>query len=364
MNYDVIIATLNRPDVLQLSVPLVLDQARPPRRLIIVDASVNHEAVRNSVLSAVGTSKVEVVIVHHDRGNLPQQRNVGLEHVISPVVAFLDDDIFWWQGVGESLMRIYERDDAGDIGGVCTAMTPVPPPEVSERIVLSDYRMKTGDRIRLTIDSTRHRIEARLIPDPLWVHGASRWGVRPMPKWLAEENAAPVELMGGGRMSFRTELIRRYGFDEHLGSRFGYAAYEDADASFKIAKEHLLIGARNARVCHQKHPTARGDGHKVGFFMLFNRAYIICQFSPPGSAARRQLKPFAYYKLLQYSAAMHSAWGRDRARGAWAAIRGLDRLLSAEPGNVRTIYDAEFDEFLTERANTTRNRSGAQSARV
>lgn len=130
MNYDVIIATRNRSEALKLSIPLILQQGHPPQNLIIVDASDDHETVRETVIEIVGEFACSLKILHC-RPNLPYQRNRGLEHVESPVVILPDDDSFWWSGVGEAIMRVYERDNDGDIGGVCAVATPTPPPGVA-----------------------------------------------------------------------------------------------------------------------------------------------------------------------------------------------------------------------------------------
>jgi glycosyltransferase involved in cell wall biosynthesis len=344
MDYDVVIATRNRAEVLKISIPLIFNQSRPLRKLIIVDSSDNHKAVKQNVTEIVGNAPIKLEILH-TKPNSSQQRNLGVERVESPVVMFPDDDSLWWPGMGEAIMRIYERDTNGDIGGVCGRETNRPPPDID--IVADDmYRMRISDRIRQKIGGFRHKFDDKFCPDPLWIHGRSCWNVRPFPQWLYNIDAALVEFMGGFRMSFKTELIRKYKFDEDLGTYIGYAAYEDADASFKILQEKLLVGAHDAHVYHYKAPNQRANGFELGFILLFNRAYIICRYSPLGSCARTMLKRFALYKISQYLLNIGSKFGRDRVRGVWVAINKMEDLLNTPPELLRQRYLELCQEVL------------------
>jgi glycosyltransferase involved in cell wall biosynthesis len=337
MEYDAVIATRNRAEVLKISIPLILEQSRPPRKLIVVDSSDNHNVVRRTVQFITSGSKVDLEILHSQRACSAHQRNLGIERVESPVVMFPDDDSFWWPGVGEAIMRIYERDTNGDIGGVCAREITVPPPSVH----LDDgkiYKMTLADRIRQKIGRPRHIFDDFVCPDPLWIHGRTRWTVRPVPDWLNEENAALVEFSGAARMSLRVEIIRNDGFDEDLGLYTGWAAYEDADISFKVMRNHLFVGARNARAYHHRCPGQRSGGFKIGFLTQFNRAYVICRYSPPGSRARRALKRFAIYKMMQYLLDFRSQFGRDRVRGVFKAIKGIKILLKTPSEHLRECY--------------------------
>ena len=336
MDYDVVIPTRNRSDALKLSIPLILGQSRKPQRLIVVDSSDDHELVHRTIENIVSKNAVELIILH-SQANSALQRNIGLEYVDSPVVVFGEDDCLWWPGYAEAIIRIYEEDKNCDIGGVCGRETPQPPPnkDISSNDI---YRMKFSDLIRQKIGGFRHKFDYKFCPDPLWIHGRSRWNVRPLPEFLRNIDSAMVEFMGGGRSSFRPEVIRKYGFDAELGKYAGYAAYEDADASFQVLQEKLLVGAHDAHICHYKAPSRRASGFQLGFLLLFNRTYIICKYSPHGSQARRMLKRFGRYKLALYSTAIFDSFGRDRVRGTLAALNSMDELLNCPIERLREKY--------------------------
>ena len=344
MDYDVVIATRNRPEALKLSIPLILGQSRKPQQLIIVDASDNHEDIQNTAREMVASSSVKLVILK-SKANLSHQRNLGLEYVEAPVVMFSDDDSLWWPNYGQAIMRIYERDTDGYLGGVSATGIAIPPPDahLAENKI---YNMSIPDRIRQKIERPRHIFDNFVCPDPLWLHGRSRWTVNPVPKWLKEENAALVELSGGAHMTFRTEIIRECGFDEDFCIYTGYSAYGDVMPSFYVLQKRLLVGAHKALSHHFRYPGERTSGFKFGFFTQINRAYLICRFSPPGSAARRALKRFAIYKMMQYLLDFRSQFGRDRVRGVCAAMKAMNDLLNVSPDRLRQCYLEQCEKFM------------------
>jgi len=324
MEYDIVIATRNRAPILEVSIPLMLSQGRRPRRVIVVDSSDDDQAVPKTLESISAADPIDLKYVRSEIGSA-HQRNVGLRSVISPVVMFPDDDSLWLPGVADAVMRIYELDQDKVIGAVCAAEALSPPPGVFATAKRA-YEMSWKDRLKLKIERWRNAMEQRFAPDPCWLHGKSRWTVRPVPPWLAAENAVLVEYMTGFRMSFRTDLIHRCGFDEALTS---YSLFEDVEASFTIMRTHLIIGARHAQVFHYRSPGKRTDGRRRGAFEILNRAYVVSKHSPQGSVARSLMRRYGHYKLAQYALACHTPFGRERFRGAWRALKCLDAIVSA-----------------------------------
>ncbi len=349
MDYDVVIATRNRLEALKLSIPLILKQERPPHKLIIVDASDDYETVRETVIETVAKSTCNLKILHC-KPNLPYQRNRGLEHVESPVVFLPDDDSFWWPGVGEAIMRVYERDNDGHIGGVCAVATPTPPPGVAMALKGGDgYKMRRYDFLIRKWGRIRFRIENRLFPDPYRIHGMDITNGKTAHTWLAEENCVVVPFMAGVCFSFRTNDIRRNGFCEELGDLMGWTGGEDAEACFHVMKRRLLVGNHNAKVCHYRFPSRRGDGFRIGFVMLFNHAYIICKHSKPGSRARKSLKHWALYKTFLYLFGINTRFGRARLRGAFLALKFMKDLQTCSSESLRENYLRLCEKVVSEK---------------
>ncbi len=75
LEFAVVIATRNRKSVLQLSLPLMLKQERPPGQLIVVDASDDHEEVKTMVEGIVaGTHcRPELQVIRSEAGSAHQR---------------------------------------------------------------------------------------------------------------------------------------------------------------------------------------------------------------------------------------------------------------------------------------------------
>jgi hypothetical protein len=233
-----------------------------------------------------------------------------------------------------SIMRIYQLDKEEAVGGVCSREAT----NASEGLMKeakTTYAMKALDVFKLRVSRFRYKAEAILFPDPLRLHGQSQLITRKSPAWLESENAILVEHMTGFRMSFRTKLIKKIGFDEVLGR---YALSEDIDASFSVLQSHLLVGARNAGIFHYKDPTPRGRGDVLGVTHVLNDAYVVCKHAHRDSPARSRLKAFFRYKIALYALAINSRFGRERFLGALRAYRCLDALMRASPQDLSKAY--------------------------
>ncbi len=326
MDFDIVIATRNRRAALQVSVPLMLSQSRLPTRLIVVDASDDHGEVRKAVEQCVQAARTPVAlrIVESEPGSA-LQRNVGLRSVTAPVVMFPDDDALWFPHVAASTMAVYERDTAGVIGGVGGTESPVPPPALFREQV-SPGSMDARDRVQLLLGRFLDRIEAKLFPDPFFLETRYRYGNKELPRWLHEEKAVRATVFPGFRMSFRTDLIRRTGFDETLGR---YALFEDYDACLGVLDRHMLVDSTRAWVFHNRSPEKRVNGVEWGVLQVLNRAYVICKRTPPGSPSRRRLRAFSCYKLVRYLLQAQTRYGRQRVKGAMKALPHIGSLLRA-----------------------------------
>jgi glycosyltransferase involved in cell wall biosynthesis len=335
MDFDIVIATRNRLPALEISLPLVLSQSRLPRRLVIVDASDDYEEVSSTVRGIVACSnaQVDLRVLQSDPGSA-LQRNVGLALATSPVVLMPDDDALWFPRFSESIMEVYERDREALVGGVGGAESASPPPGALHGGD-EPYRMEARDRVQSLVGRFLDLIEYRLFPDPIFVEGNERTGARPRPDWFDKEETRLAPALPGFLMSFRTDLIRRCGFDTILGR---YALFEDYDASLDVLGDHLLVEARKARVFHYRAPQKRLDGAGWGAVQILNRAYVVCKHSLPRSRARRRLRAYSCYKLLRYALQGQTRYGRQRAAGAMRALGLLGRLIEAPPDSLSETY--------------------------
>lgn len=325
LEYDVLIATRNRLKALQLCIPLVLTQTILPRRLIIVDSSEYHDAVCDKIENMASSSQVKLQIVKSEAGTA-HQRNVGLKHVQSPVVMMPDDDSLWYPDFAENVMRIYEKDTNVHIGGVGGIGIKLPPLGTDTVAPMNSYKMTIRDRLKGSLDFIFRIVEKYIFHDPFDLLGQTRRNVKPFEPWLLKEKALFLPKMDGYRMSFRTALIKPYGFDEVLGQ---YALFEDYDAGFSISGHHLVVQALKARMHHYKSPERRTNGLEWGVIQVLNRAYIVCKHTPPGSLPRQQMNRFLRYRFAKSLPRIHSRWTRDRLRGMFRSLPLVRKLIAS-----------------------------------
>ena len=347
LQFDIVLATRNRQQVLQLSIPLMLAQNRLPRRFIVVDSSDDHSAARGVVEDAFSRAEtpVQLLIFESPTAGSSYQRNIGLQYVGSPVVIFPDDDVLWYPGTADALMRIFEKDTDRAVGCVATSVAPIYPAGVfpSKK---APYQLELRDRLAKNVRKVIGPIEEKLFSDPInpgntWMR---LWGNKTPPTWLQEEDAELCGPVFGYRMSFRTEVIRDLGgFDERLGR---YSMFEDSDASLGSLQKHMNVCAQRAKVFHYRVPGERVSGSEFGMMAILNRTYVVCKHSLPRSAARRKLKTYLYYKVFRYLLQTYTQYGRKRFLGAIYALPEAQRLIDAPLAELSNRYVKARTDFV------------------
>jgi GT2 family glycosyltransferase len=357
LDFDVVIATRNRPEALALSIPLILGQSRQPKKLIVIDSSDDHPAVAETVARAVAAARREsgwkgTLVVEHSGRGAAYQRNRGVAHAESEVVFLPDDDSLFHPGTSEAIMRAYELDTEGRIAGVCAADALDPPPGVLEgaRYDVSSAHRREARRVR-----HQNRVERRFqeLNPMLYLGGLLRARAEPLP-WFGAENCVLVEYMTGYRMSFRTAVIRANPFDETLRL---YGLVEDPDASFAAMRHGCLVGARNARIYHHKFPSGRGDPFRLGVVGVLNRAYVVLKhvhdagLSPAEAArARRLVLRFGRLKALTCLPRLHRQEARDELRGVLAALGGVRTMLRTPREDLPRVFTEIHERIAARRS--------------
>ncbi len=144
-------------------------------------------------------------------------------------------------------------------------------------------------------------------------------------------------------MSFRKSVLRESPFDENL---FGYAPFEDIDASLNAWRSGAVVVASDSRVFHNKSPARRGNGYALGVLHCLNRAYIVAKHSAVDSLPRRQLVKFTRYKTLLYFLAVRNSHTFTRWLGARACMGGVIRLKDVESSEASSLYRKLRSELL------------------
>lgn len=336
IKYDVIIPTKDRHDALLLSLPSILNnQEKTPQNIIIVDSSIDKSNTIQSLNIIRDMFHVDIKYIETDKQNSSYQRNLGLEHSGSDIIIFPDDDSIFFPGSIDEMLKIYEKDYNKDISGVCAAESLEPPPGFNIKNV---YNIKKTEILKKQIGRLRYKIENNIVQDPFKTIGKEFADNSKYIPWIESENAVKVEYMTGFRMSFRSEAIKKYKFEENFKA---YCLGEDIEASFSAYKEGALIGARNAKIYHHKYPSARGNGFDMGIWHILNRAYIVAKHSKFNKEYCREVKFYTLYKILIYTMGINKKFGRERLNGSIVAYKNITRLFQCNN------LDSLSKEYLT-----------------
>ena len=362
LDFDVVIATRNRPEALALSIPLILAQSRLPRKLIVIDSSDDHASIAKTVAAAVAKARggwAGSVIVEHTGPGSAYQRNRGLAHVESEVVIFPDDDSLFHPGTSEAIMRAYELDSEGRIAGVCAADAREPPPGA---LAGAEYEMPSAAKRRAPAVRRRKRLglDFKWVQPQLYFGNLLKARFEPL-DWFEDENCVLVEEMWGYRMSFRTPVVRANPFDEVLKA---YALHEDLDASFSAMRQGCLVGARNAQIYHHKFPTGRGDPFTLGMMRVLNLSYVVLKHAHDADLApaeakelRRLFRQNCWLMLLRRLRRAYQRSDREEVRGMLAAREGVRAMLKAPRGDLARIYS----ESVARRARRDHSESSPET---
>jgi glycosyltransferase involved in cell wall biosynthesis len=342
MQYDCVIATRNRLNALRMSIPLILKQHVLPGRLIIIDASDNHDAVKTEVREiSERFGFADTIVAKSDASNSARQRNIGLQFAQAPVVMFPDDDSMWYDGFAANILKIYEADVSRQVGGVTGVAVLAPPARMAQLA----YRKNAFVSAKGAVQPYRNRIENRFFPHPFNLIAAATWtGNIDVVDGI---NSRRVPFITGFRMSFRTDAVRQVGFDETLGYGVGYAYHEDLDVSLRLARlGYALVSSKDAKLCHYSFPGKRGKGYNYGFVAIANCVYICRKTISRDAHIYPVLERYLKYKLSLYASRFHSKHGREVFRGALEAWRNRYKLLEADEARLSNAYRTLFDKYI------------------
>ena len=228
--YSIVIATYERPAELRVTLDSIAAQIRQPARLVIVDSS------RNEQTRSVADEFATRLPLHYERASRPSaavQRNQGAEHVRTPLIAFLDDDVFVPPETFATICSAFDRDETQRIGGIAAriaGMQHTPP----RGLLWWYYRLQAG---------YAHA-----------TYGGKLFGpaINCLPTY-AEESGELIrsDWLNSTCVFYRTELFRRERFPEFEG----YSFLEDVHVSARIGRTHELFFHRTATFEHRDAPS-------------------------------------------------------------------------------------------------------------
>lgn len=220
----IVVCTHERPRELERCLRSLRLQTRPPAEIVVVDNAPANAAARQ-VAAAAGARYVPAPL----RG-VSRARNAGARHCLTPLLAFIDDDMVAHPAWLDALHSAFDDSEVIAVTG------PVMPMDL--------VRAPPGELAR------------NLLRQP--------WGVRPFhvapdcADWFERAHFGGI---GDGNMAFRAEAFRQWpGFEERIGRGSAINGGEEHYAFFElIERGHRIAYAPEAMVFHPERPES-ADG--------------------------------------------------------------------------------------------------------
>jgi len=230
--YSLIIATFERPDDLAITFAGIAEQTRPPAEIIVVDSSRDE---RTKQLCEEWAAKLPVRWMFSEAKSAAKQRNQGALAASpdSAVFGFLDDDITMRPDTCALIGEVFDRDTAGEVGGVAMRIDEIVRP-LPSRLSRWYYRIQSG-YAHTTYGGRLFGPGINCLP--CYTEPAEAEGSIIRSQWL---NTAGV--------FFRREPFLREKFPEFDG----YSYMEDVHCSARIGKTHRLYFHVQARCSHRE----------------------------------------------------------------------------------------------------------------
>jgi GT2 family glycosyltransferase len=270
----VVIATRDRPGLLDQSLRALVAALRPSDRAIVVD-SASHDPAVARVASEHG-----VRLVRCDRPGTCRARNRGLDEARSEVVAFLDDDCIAHRGWAEAMAASFRTGEPDFVTGRIVACS-------SSDVVHDEIGADSEGRGAHGADGPRaagHR-RAQL---SLSLYESTE----PM---VFGDGDDPAVMGHGANMAWRRDVLERLGgFDEAMGPGAPLRAAEDQDLFWRAVRAGRTGRFEPAAVvAHQQWRSRRASLAAYHGYGVGSGALAVKQWRVLDEAARGAELPFS-----------------------------------------------------------------------
>ena len=252
MNSRIVIPTYKRPESLAKTLDSILLGSSLPTTVLIID----DDALPDDFISKYRRlfSKAKVDFAYHKkdhvvhRKGLSESKNLGYELAVEDIVFYLDDDVVLDRDYVREIMNAWKNNK-------------------------NDERLfAVGGRI------SNNRKQSRIEHAYYWLFGLKgdlAWDVNKVGFQCWDESVTEIQkahYLHGGVSSYRTELLRQFGFAEFSGGRTGL---EDVEIGLrtKQAGYHMLY-VPSAQLAHYHEPSGRENAYESGAKESRNRKEI------------------------------------------------------------------------------------------
>ncbi|MGF1633625.1 MAG: glycosyltransferase family 2 protein [Phycisphaerae bacterium] len=259
-DWDLVIATYNRPEILKLAVRLAATQTRPPKGIYVVDAGPDPAGVAELVrqdLQKHGAGHIPYTHVPAQVTSLTVQRNQGVAMASAEVLFLIDDDSLMYPNCAEKIMEVYDADTAHVIAGVQAVEVRISPMDTTDPAELQSVEKKEGggskgpmppdDRPLINLRRWFDREVLLMDRRMLFIPYDGHFHDPPRPPCAEIYRTWPTPLFHGCRMTFRRDVLLKEPAEPLL--RY-YAAAEDLDLSYRASRHGHLLNCGDAKLYH------------------------------------------------------------------------------------------------------------------
>lgn len=349
LSWSACIATLNRHDVLMVALTHVLRQTRAPDQIIIIDTSDNWQegkARAEEILAAhESAAAIELCYQTSPVRSSATQRNLAISLSRTDIVFMIDDDSFLHDNCAAALMEVYEADTAEAVAGIGALLVDENPAAQPGSAGAALDRKQTGrvilDRIARQVLNTRL---GRWINREILFQSAEMLFLRydeprkhQIPPALAHLDVDATPFMPGSGMSLRRKISDVEQFDTAL--RY-YAAFEDLDMAYRIARHGAVLRANGARLHHFEAAAGRIKRQKAITFQLLNMAIFLKRHAAEPEAFRSAYQRMLYRRLLSefLKDMLSRRWRFPQVAGVLTAMRHWTEVWSHKTADIDTWY--------------------------
>lgn len=338
LTWALVIATYQRQHILLRCLRLAARQTRPPKEIIVVDASPNWDQSCDLVQKEFSASFPTIQLTYQQaiKPSSTVQRNQGIKLSTSDILFLIDDDSLMYLDCAEEVMKIYEADTQQNVKGISTISVSKPPD--SEELAAQKLEQKgtvaeppKQTWIRRMVKSLLQTKETYFLPyDESYPH-------HPIPQEIQGLNYGVIQVMSGHRMTFRRNILQQESFNEILTR---YAAGEDQDLSYRVSRHGLLLNAINAKLCHLEISGGRLSQYTVTALAALNPAVLQQFYSTNLRQSHQRWTKIIQRRLLIYFLKdfFEKKWTFPRTRGIVYAVSKLEEIYTKSPQELQDFY--------------------------
>lgn len=356
LTWSTCIATLNRHDALMVALTHVSRQTRRPSEVIVVDTSDNWEEGKLRAQELLkDCPEISLDYLTSAVRSSATQRNLAISRASSDIVMMIDDDSFLHDDCAEKIMEVFEADTEALVAGVGARIVDENPAQHEPSADAPQLQQKnTGRR------STNHlrsfamstRLGRWFNREILFQNAQSLFlcydepRERKVPECVAHLKVRDTVFMPGSGMAYRRVLSEKEKFDTAL--RY-YAAFEDLDLAYRLARHGALLRAGSARYHHFEAASGRIKREKIVTFQLLNMAVFLKRHAKDPDVFLGKYRIMLLRRLLSefLKDGLSQRWRFPQVAGALNAMKHWREIWSRDAAEIDSWYP-EFQKRILE----------------